>query len=539
MDLQNKISVAGIDLKESHLRILKFIISYYLKDKLYFTPEKNSTIKIAEIPLDNIHEKLEEYKKQFPDSFFILISNSNSNIICNTAVTIQTPISPRKLLDTLNNSLLKLKNADATKNRILFKKNKVNEKIKKLIITQAERKIGKEKHYKSFSNLDKKLESNKKTNKLVTTQEKRENNKKKHDNSSSILDKKLENKKKINKLATTQEKRENNKKKHGNLPSNPDKKLENKKKINKLVTTQEKRDSNKKKDCKTSSDLNKKLEKNTTSIINKKIKNTSIITSKLKEQKPNKSSAKKEKNKQITIDNNHSSFTSSRPDINLSDLESLSTISYKTDDYFQEKLINVYNSPAINCLKTAYCSVIYNKKNHTVYVDTNDRILQNVSSIATLNVDYSITEIKHLSNNNKVVLWEDADAVLWKVSIWASRGRLPLLFNDIDREFTLSYWPNLTRFMMTPHAIEIAALWSKKPTSLRKSLILLNIPQRYIFSFYSAAIALDLIIFKKEHNASLAFSSTTESSSVQTPPKRKSVFNKLLNFFKPNNIEDI
>jgi hypothetical protein len=149
-----------------------------------------------------------------------------------------------------------------------------------------------------------------------------------------------------------------------------------------------------------------------------------------------------------------------------------------------------------------------------------------------------MTHIEHLSEQ-KTVQWEDADKVLWRVSIWASRGRLPLLFNDLDREFTLIYWPNLTRFIMTPHAMEIAALWSKKPINLRKSLLLLRIPQRYVFSFYSAAIALDLILFKNEKSSLIKHPPEMKNAPPQTEPKRKGVFSKLLSFFKPNNIEDI
>jgi hypothetical protein len=419
MDLQAKISVAGIDLKASHLRILKFIISYYLKDQLYFTKEVHARIQIIEIQLNNAYEKLEEYKKNHPNVFFIIISESE--IVCNTAITIQNPISPRKLLETLRNALLKLENIESKKNKISFKNKIINKKTKKLVLTQ------------------------------------------------------IENKKKCF---------------HTNCP----------------------------------------IEKNAF-----EQKKTNIDLPVEKEKPPIK---KESNNKLIKIDTNNASFTSSRPDIDLNNLELLTKKSYKTDDYLQGKLFNIYNNPNYNHIRTAYGFIIYNKKNHTTHISVNDRTLQNISSIATLSVDCSMTHIEHLSEQ-KTVQWEDADKVLWRVSIWASRGRLPLLFNDLDREFTLIYWPNLTRFIMTPHAMEIAALWSKKPISLRKSLLLLQLPQRYIFSFYSATIALDLILFNNEKNPLIKHPSEAENLPKQTAPKRKGVFSKLLNFFKPNNIEDI
>lgn len=430
MDLQTKISVAGIDLKESHLRILKFIISYYLRDQLYFTKETDATIQIVEIKLDNIHEKLEEYQKKHPDVFFIIISESK--IVFNTAFTIQHPISPRKLLDTLRNTLLKLEDIEFKKNKIPSENKIVNKKTKKLVLTQIEKKADKKKE-DDYSGTNHSIKNN----------------------------------------AFKQKKTKND------LP------IENKKQKEKLPTKKE-----------------------------------------------------HNKDKLINIDTNNSSFASSRPDIDLNNLELLTNISYKTDDYLQGKLFNIYNNPKYNHIKTAYCFIIYNKNNHTAHVSVNDRTLQNISSIATLSVDCSMAHIEHLSEQEPMQ-WEDADKVLWRVSIWASRGRLPLLFNDLDKEFTLVQWPNLTRFIMTPHAMEIAALWSKKPINLRKSLLLLRIPQRYVFSFYSAAIALDLILFKNERGALIKHPPEVENTPTQTTPKRKGVFSKLLNFFKPNNIEDL
>jgi hypothetical protein len=153
-------------------------------------------------------------------------------------------------------------------------------------------------------------------------------------------------------------------------------------------------------------------------------------------------------------------------------------------------------------------------------------------------MEYSLININKMSKGENLV-WEDADAVLWKVSIWASRGRLPLIYNNIDKKFSLKYWPNLTRFMMTPHSMEIAALWTKDPISLRKTLDLLDIQQRYVFSFYSAAIALDLITFETEDRKSSKVISDVNHALKKPEAKRKGVFSKLLKYFKPNNIEEI
>lgn len=88
-----------------------------------------------------------------------------------------------------------------------------------------------------------------------------------------------------------------------------------------------------------------------------------------------------------------------------------------------------------------------------------------------------------------------SDRILWDITLWSSRGRLPY-GTDLDTPFRLSSWPNLTRLTRTPHALQLAALWYKQTISLRATVILLNIPPRYIYTFYSACLQQELI---REH----------------------------------------
>jgi hypothetical protein len=44
-----------------------------------------------------------------------------------------------------------------------------------------------------------------------------------------------------------------------------------------------------------------------------------------------------------------------------------------------------------------------------------------------------------------------------------------------------------------PHALRIAALWATRGASLIDTSRLLDIPQRYVFAFYNAALATDLL----------------------------------------------
>ncbi|WP_298598982.1 hypothetical protein [Zoogloea sp.] len=81
------------------------------------------------------------------------------------------------------------------------------------------------------------------------------------------------------------------------------------------------------------------------------------------------------------------------------------------------------------------------------------------------------------------------EALEWDVALWASRGRVPV-GTHLDHPVRLLAWPNLTRLAVPPEAMRIAGLWSKGGISLRDTVRLLGVPQRYVFAFYSACLAL-------------------------------------------------
>jgi hypothetical protein len=104
--------------------------------------------------------------------------------------------------------------------------------------------------------------------------------------------------------------------------------------------------------------------------------------------------------------------------------------------------------------------------------------------------DYPDGSEAELFRNNKET-FQDMDGLLWKVSLWSARGRLPH-GTDIDATITLRQWPNLTRLLTIPQFLRIAALWVKTPSTLSKTTALLNIEARYVCAFFSACYALGL-----------------------------------------------
>lgn len=86
----------------------------------------------------------------------------------------------------------------------------------------------------------------------------------------------------------------------------------------------------------------------------------------------------------------------------------------------------------------------------------------------------------------------DLEAFLWSSALLSSQG---LLSRGLDpkQAVGLRHWPGLTRIEHFPHVMSIAAQWSVAAISAFEVARSLNIPQRYVFSFYNAANALGLI----------------------------------------------
>ncbi len=541
MDEQAKISIASTGLEAPHVRILEFLISYYFEAQFSLSTKENSKVHIFNLNKDkNAVTVFERYKQQNPNTLFILIGDKK--IEGENSQTIDFPVSPRKLFDALQIISKQLKFPLSEKEA-----QKVKPKPKKRIETK--KKVHKSKKKEKKNNILRKNNSKIKSKVSSKITPKSEKNKKIKVTPEVKIkkDRKIEVSSKI--------------KKNKKIEKNPKYKVEKDRKIEAsskenqgkelilINKIEEDTFSSKpiKEDSEVSSegeynfytDLDSYVENFALDYLNSDNNDRNVISSDRSEKSTKNIDLDViETDKSITITEDKLIFMSSRPDIDINNAMLVSKISYKAGEYLQGRLNNILRSPRFNSLNTSYGIITYNAKNHTACVNVDNRTLQSISSVAKLRMEYSLININKISRDENLV-WEDADAVLWKVSIWASRGRLPLVYNNIDKKFSLKHWPNLTRFMMTPHSMEISAIWIKEPISLRKTLDLLNIKQRYVFSFYSAAIALDLITFETEDRKNSGVISGVNHALKQPKAKKKGVFSKLLKYFKPNNIEEI
>lgn len=121
------------------------------------------------------------------------------------------------------------------------------------------------------------------------------------------------------------------------------------------------------------------------------------------------------------------------------------------------------------------------------------------------------------ANSNADALM-DMEAFVWVTSLLTAKGRLTRGI-DINRSLVLKHWPNMTRLEPFPHMMRVAALWNQRPGTLFDIAKALHVPQRYVFSFYTAANNLNL--FEVEPTK-------LKSREKEKPKESRGLFSRLL-----------
>lgn len=118
-----------------------------------------------------------------------------------------------------------------------------------------------------------------------------------------------------------------------------------------------------------------------------------------------------------------------------------------------------------------------------------------------------------------------AEDFLWNAAAWAARGRLPA-GSDPYQPVRLRAWPNFTCAFASPHAMRIAALWTRTQASPVEIATRLGIPHRYVFSVYSAASFAGLLDTTAAHGNAPAALPTPPTPSDK--PARASILSRIL-----------
>ena len=117
------------------------------------------------------------------------------------------------------------------------------------------------------------------------------------------------------------------------------------------------------------------------------------------------------------------------------------------------------------------------------------------------------------------------DNMLWKISLWSSRGRVPQ-GTSLSAPVRLHRWPNIPRLMTVPHGMRIAALWAIQPSGLLETAQKLEIPYRFVFAFYCACQSFGLVEqLAQPTQGTAATSSTTHQPASK---EKRGLFSSLL-----------
>jgi hypothetical protein len=198
----------------------------------------------------------------------------------------------------------------------------------------------------------------------------------------------------------------------------------------------------------------------------------------------------------------------------LKDIDPSNPVEVKAAQYDPKRYLQGYLQSACkaalsrNCalrLNTGWKPITIFPQSREVWIDADDQQLRAfclvpVHSIADLDFTDGESAVMTISPASAIKMREDEydvsklqrmDALIWKVALWTSAGRVPEDI-DLNRPVYLRHWPNLTRVLVFPNALRIAALLSEQPRSLLDVAQVLSIRQQYVFAFFSAARALGL-----------------------------------------------
>ncbi|WP_394752094.1 hypothetical protein [Crenothrix sp.] len=219
------------------------------------------------------------------------------------------------------------------------------------------------------------------------------------------------------------------------------------------------------------------------------------------------------------------------PEINLNDIHERHLAAYDPKKYYQGYVQFAYKSAGEKTQILQLSSSVWNTlvvlpHSHEIWLDTNDDVLRekacvwlDLGTMSITPIDKEITQ--SMGNLEKI---QDMNAFLWKLALWTSKGRYPKAI-EVDRPIYLQQWPDLTRYIITPHALRIAAfLVSRGPETMINVATVLAIELRYVYIFVSAAHALGLAAQAKRQMDALI-----QVTLPVIPPARKGILSRIIN----------
>lgn len=195
-------------------------------------------------------------------------------------------------------------------------------------------------------------------------------------------------------------------------------------------------------------------------------------------------------------------YVGSMPDVDLSLAAERAKIYYDPDDFLQGHVVRAVamgreHGTVVRVIGKSFPDIVIYPFANRVTCSAIGNVLFAAAKIPVhvndIRVDL-MRGVPHVPVEGAVS--ESIDAFLWRLTLWASRGRLPV-GTALDCTVALRRWPNLTRLPDPPSSPRILGLWARRPCRLSETPAMLGLPQRYVFALYSACAMLDLIEIQK------------------------------------------
>lgn len=213
----------------------------------------------------------------------------------------------------------------------------------------------------------------------------------------------------------------------------------------------------------------------------------------------------------------YANFVGSVPDIDVNDPQQVEAAHYDPKKFLQGYVQSAFNlarsKNRILRLNTGWKPIVIFPHSHEIWVDADDERMRGFSIVpvsaisdfsngpgGTKGISISPFNLKVEGGKQNPEMFQSMDAFMWKLALWSSAGRVPANI-DLNQPVFLRRWPNLTRFVLVPHSIRIAALLIEQPRTLPDVAKALGIRQQYVFSFFSAAHALGIASQSKQRGA--------------------------------------
>ena len=189
-------------------------------------------------------------------------------------------------------------------------------------------------------------------------------------------------------------------------------------------------------------------------------------------------------------------------------METVSFVEYNPEDYLYHQISQAFELSKKNkvhmLIQSSSGNLLIDDNRSIATIEVNELRLRTLSSVpitqANLSVEQAPNNYQAAKNTRPIVMRKEE--LIWKTALWASRGRIPV-GTDLEMPIKLRLWSDSQQINNYPHAKKIAALWTQKPRSLLSTIAVTGLPQRNIFNFYSAAMALGLLEFSNQENSGI------------------------------------